>query len=98
MLLGTLLLQCLLAVSVLARPSSRDRLAARMAARGHNVARSDEAQGAPQTVPLQRITNVSHPGKANNTAGTIGYSSNWAGAVLNEAAVGYFLIRASYTP
>ena len=86
MLFSTLLTQCLLAASVLALPSSRERMERRMAARGHNVAaRKDSGDGLRQSAPSNKVTNVTIP--LVSGANPVDYTTNWAGAVLNENPV-----------
>ena len=87
MIISALLVQCLLAASALALPSSRERMERRMAARGHNVAaRKDESGGVRQTAPIHKLTNVTVPLVSDTNP--ISYTSNWAGAFFNEAPVG----------
>ena len=89
MLLGILFVQTLLALSVLALPSARDRLERRMARRGLQAKTSPAERniggvsGLRTSRPLRKVTNVTHPA----TKESLSYSSNWGGAVLNEAAV-----------
>ena len=82
MFASTLLCQILLATAVLAIPSSRERLAARIARR--------EAGFTHQSQPNQLVDAPSNSiaevpevnAVANATTAKVAYSGNWAGAVL----------------
>ena len=85
MLFAALVSHALLCLSALALPSSRDRLAQRMARRGHGGV---VLGGARRSLPLANATRAAGActGACDVPDDTFD-STNWSGAVLSEAAV-----------
>lgn len=104
MLFDAILIQTVLALSVLALPSPRERLDRRLARRTESKSpivhrQIDDATRKRRTRPLQKVTNATRPVAACadrcDDKNTVGYSSNWAGAILNAPAVSilFLLLR-----
>ena len=91
MIFGVLFVQALLALSVLALPTSRERLLQRIARRSSSYTNDTSYPSVPisrLTSPAKRVTGpATCVGARCNSTDSLVYTSNWAGAVLQESSV-----------
>ncbi|GJE96319.1 peptidase G1 domain-containing protein [Phanerochaete sordida] len=92
MRLSTLFVSSVLAVAAFALPSSKERFAARMARRANGTSHLQAVAFDPSTAPRSKYSSRPKITSANHTS----FSSNWAGAVLNEGPGTWFTVQGTW--